>query len=151
MSDQQAAANNVMAEDVTLEKKPNESLSRGKRLVELYRKRKGRQPGPTEQRKVAKHPNTNASTAKPVLARKSVSQSKGDPSKAHLKRINRDLLTINTDKSIGSGTFGKCYPGLYRDAFRVVVKEIKTHDDSTKELERAKEGSLERSCCNSRS
>ena len=138
-SDQEATtANNVMAKEETLVIKPSGSLSRGKRLVELSRKRKGGQPRPTEQRKVAKRPNTNTSTAKPVLTEKPVSQSKSDPPKAHLKRINRDLLTIDTDTSIGSGSFGKCYPGLYRDSFRVVVKEIKTHDDSTKELERAK-------------
>ena len=125
-SNQQAAANNVMAEDVTLAKKPSGSLCRRKRPVELSQKRKGGQPGPTEQPKVAKHHNTNPSTAKPVLARKSVSKFKGDPSKAHLKRINQDLLTIDTDKSIGPETFGKCYPGLYRDAFRVVVKEVDT-------------------------
>lgn len=88
MSDQPAAANNVMGEDVTLEKKPSGSLSRGKRLVELSRQRKGGQPGPTKQRKVAKRPNINTSTAKPLLARKPVPQSKGDPSKAHLKWIN---------------------------------------------------------------
>ena len=137
MPNQQAAANSVVAEDVNLEKKPSVSLSRGERLVELSRKRKGGQPGPTEQQKVAKRPN-NASTAKPVLARKPVSQSKGDPSKEHLKLINRDLLMIDMDKSIGSGSFQKCYPGLYRGAFRVVVKEIKTRDDSTKELEQVK-------------
>ena len=68
--------------------------------------RKGGQPGPTEQPKVAKRQNTNPTTAKPVLARKPVSKFRGDPSKAHLKRINQDLLTIDTDKSIGPETFG---------------------------------------------
>ena len=128
VSDQPAAGNNVMAENVTLEKKPSGSLS----VVKGWAARTNRTA------KGCKAPqNTNASTAKPVLAREPVPQSKGDPSKVHLKWINRDPLTIDTDKSIGSGTFGKCYNGLYRDAFRVVVKEIKTHD-STKELERVR-------------
>ena len=41
------------------------------------------------------------------------------------------VLTIDTNKGIGLGTFGKCYPGLYQGEFRVVVKVNKTSDDST--------------------
>ena len=53
-------------------------------------KRKSEQAGATKDHKMTQHNHT----AKPVLARKPVSPSKGDPLKSHLKQKNQDVLTI---------------------------------------------------------
>lgn len=52
--------------------------------------------------------------------------------------INRELLVIDATKKIGSGTFGKCFSAMYRGQYSVVVKVMKTNDDSFTEKTRAK-------------
>ena len=41
------------------------------------------------------------------------------------KEINRSLLKVDKSQKIGNGTFGNCYIALYRNEYRVVVKEMK--------------------------
>ena len=48
-------------------------------------------------------------------------------------------MTIDETEKIGSGTFGRCFTAMYRNQYRVVVKEIKVRDSSKKEIERAKQ------------
>ena len=41
------------------------------------------------------------------------------------KEINRSLVKVDKSQKIGNGTFGNCYIALYRNEYRVVVKEMK--------------------------
>lgn len=54
------------------------------------------------------------------------------------KKLNRELLVVDGTEAIGSGTFGKCFPALYRNDYQVVVKEIKMKETTREELERTK-------------
>jgi len=53
----------------------------------------------------------------------------------HIKEIN-PLLVVQTEKFLGSGTFGNCYLAYYRDLI-VAVKEFKpTRNWTTKDLKK---------------
>ena len=51
------------------------------------------------------------------------------------KEINRALLKVDKTPKNGSGSFGNCYIALYRNEFRVVVKELKGKDSSNQTKE----------------
>lgn len=109
-------------------------LSRGKRLVELSRKRKmkDRDEEIKTPRKVRK-PTKGGDRTKLTVTRT-------ETNKAHnFKELDKDLLTIDETEKIGSGTFGRCFTAIYRNQYRVVVKEMKLKDSSKREIERAKQ------------
>ena len=49
------------------------------------------------------------------------------------KEINRSLLKVDKSQKIGNGTFGNCYIALYRNEYRVVVKEMKIIESPRRE------------------
>ena len=49
------------------------------------------------------------------------------------KEINRPLLKVDKSQKIGNGTFGNCYIALYRNEYRVVVKEMKIIESPRRE------------------
>ena len=51
------------------------------------------------------------------------------------KEINRSLLKVDKSQKIGNGTFGNCYIALYRNEYRVVVKEMKIIESPEKTRE----------------
>ena len=55
--------------------------------------------------------------------------------KLELKELNPQLLDYLTQESIGSGSYGQCYPTHYREIY-VVVKMI--YSDTTEDKLRAK-------------
>ena len=124
-------ADHTSPDKLKAKSKDDNHLSRGKKLVELPRKRIGQQLKEPLLAKISKRPSKHTSNEKSALVRK-------ETEKSHLKEINRDLLSIDNSKSTGSGTFGNCYSVLYRDQFSVVVKENKMKDESCKETERAR-------------
>ena len=108
-------------------------LSRGKRLVELSKKRKmkDRDEEIKTPRKVRK-PTKGENRTKLTVTRT-------ETNKAHnFKELDKDLLVIDETEKIGSRTFGRCFTAIYRNQYRVVVKEIKVKDSSKREIERAK-------------
>ena len=121
---------------VVQEKKEKaEILSRGKKLVELSRKRKREQMktnGNTSKR--VKIPREKA----PDKRHKEVDFSRLTASTPKFKELDRKLLSIDRTEAIGSGSFGRCFSATYRQDYRVVVKEMKATDSTKKELERAR-------------
>ena len=105
------------------EEESNEQrFSRGKKLVELAKKRKR---GDEVFKPVTKLTRTNDTQ---------------ETRKLHpFKEIDRDLLVIDESKVVGSGTFGSCFSAVYRGNFGVIVKVMHTKDSSSKEMERAKQ------------
>lgn len=99
-------------------------FSRGKKLVELAKKRR--------------REDDTLKVAEPVTKRIREKNRTEKIRKPHpFKELDRELLTIDESLVIGSGTFGSCFPAVYRNNFRVLVKVMKTKDSSTKEMERA--------------
>ena len=49
--------------------------------------------------------------------------------------ITRSLLKVDKSQKIGNGTFGNCYIALYRNEYRVVVKEMKIIESPEKTRE----------------
>jgi len=117
----------VVVED---NKVDDQTLSRGKKLVELSRKRK-RNELVRVPSKVASH------VPKPVELpdkghkegrhRECTQPTAGAP---RFKELNLKLLAVEGTEIIGSGTFGKCFSAIYRSKYQVVVKEIKTKDST---------------------
>jgi len=116
----------------------DQTLSRGKKLVELSRKRKSNEPVRVPSKvasRVPKPVELPDKGHKEGRHRECTQSTAGAP---RFKELNRKLLAIEGTEIIGSGTFGKCFSAIYRGEYRVVVKEIKTKDSTRKELERAK-------------
>lgn len=110
-------------------------ISRGKQMVKMATngKRKSEEEEAYLSNKIAKRKSRGK---KLVIATAKQSEKNNCH---HFKEIERSLLAIDTSEKIGSGTFGNCYQGIYREKFSVVCKKIKTQDSSLKELERAKQ------------
>ena len=109
-------------------------LSRGKMLVELSKKRKLLNKEEEEvkmPRKVPKRTNEENRTtlSVPRMVKKS----------HNFKELDRDLFVVDETEKIGSGAFGRCFTAIYRNEYRVVVKEMKVKDSSKREIERAKQ------------
>ena len=131
----------VMPKTVVEDKREDvELLSRGKKCVELSRKRANRE---------RMKPLVNASKrAKTSHVQAVVNQHKAqdlshlpsqcNPNSRKFKELNRELLAVDETESIGSGTFGKCFPAVYRRDFRVIVKQIKMKETTREGIERAK-------------
>ena len=130
--EQQPRAEDVPLQDVEApeisaakpEEETNEQrFSRGKKLVELAKKRK-----------------REDEVLKPVTAKLSRKNDTKETKKLHsFKELDRDLLVIDESEVVGSGTFGSCFSAVYRGNFRVIVKAMNTRDSSSKEMERAKQ------------
>ena len=56
---------------------------------------------------------------------------------AAVREINPSLLVKISHQPIGAGTFGQVYLAEYR-GMKIVVKEMKMHNESRKETERCK-------------
>lgn len=116
----------------------DQTLSRGRKLVELSRKRKSNEPvkAPSKvAKRVAIPLGLSDKGRKEERHRDRAQSTTGAP---RFKEFNRELLAVDATETIGSGTFGKCFSAIYRREYLVVVKEIKTKDSTKKELERAK-------------
>ena len=108
-----------------------EHVSRGKRLVQLSKRKRKNDEEVTTRSKVAK-PTKGEDHTKLAAAPQTT--------RTHnFKELDRDLLKIDETGKIGSGTFGRCFTAMYRNQYRVVVKEMKVRDSSKKETERAKQ------------
>ena len=106
-------------------------VSRGKRLVELSKQRK---------RKNDEELKTRSKVPKPTKGEDDTKLTAPCATKRHnFKELDRELLNIDEGGKIGSGTFGRCFTGMYCNQYRVVVKEMKVWDSSKKESEHAKQ------------
>ena len=131
----------AMPKAVVEDKRDNfEVLSRGKKCVELSRKRSNREqvnpPVNASKRPKTSHVEVVVNQQKAQDASHLPSQC--TPYSRKFKELNRELLAVDGTESVGSGTFGKCFTAVYRRDFRVIVKEIKMKERTREEIGRAK-------------
>jgi len=99
---------------------------RGKMLVAMARKRKSQEQQSKSLSKVQRQETRVVSEKVPECRNPGC------------KELNRELMVVDEENEIGTGSFGRCYPGIYRDEFNVLVKVIKAKYSSFTERERAK-------------
>ena len=110
------------------------TLSRGKYLVKLAKLNSKRKSETEEKNEpAAKIPRKRVDVA--AVRKTSTAVNRTD--RPAFKEINRALLTVDKTKKIGSGTFGNCYLAVYRNDFKVVVKEMKNVDSPQEVLREA--------------
>ena len=118
-----------------LELGPKDCLSRGKRMVNVsLKKGKKNEKDAAESKTLSRNvsfkkgkKNEKDAAESKTLRRKVrvAAEPKSTGSAAHLREISAANLTRTTGaRSVGSGTFGTCYPGKFR-GIPVVIKEYK--------------------------
>ena len=107
------------------------TFSRGRVMVNLCAHSKLKRKGHTEEKYV---PAAKISRKQIEVSSRKNSIGKNSEALA-FNEITRSLLKVDKSQKIGNGTFGNCYIALYRNEYRVVVKEMKIIESPEKTRE----------------